>query len=63
MDALVSLGAVLDEKSSKPSDNFYVFRAPLTNADECKSFVKRFGAASDSRWIVHRVSTSQDPVR
>jgi len=62
MDVLTSLGAILDEKSSRPSENFYVIRAPLTNADECHSFVKRFGEASDSRWIVRR-TTETDPVR
>ena len=63
MDVLVSLGAVFDEKSSKPSENLYVVRAPLTKADECESFAKRFRAASDSKWIVRRASSIQDPVR
>ena len=42
MDVFESLGAILDDKSSKPSDYFYVVTAPLTNAEECDSFVKRF---------------------
>ena len=62
MEALLSLGAILDEKSNRLADNLYVVRAPLTNEDECDSFVKRFGEASDSRWILLKRS-AKDPVR